>query len=93
MQKTFKQFLLSQPKILTEGKNLHMQHAEDAIVDQGYPGALNSIKQLEYIAGLLKGGADSKVKITTKYDIAIIFLLIEILTCFILVILTALFKI
>lgn len=68
MQKTFKQFLQSESKMLTEGKNLHMTHAEDMIVDSGYAGAVESIKQLEYVAGLLMGGADSKVKITTKYD-------------------------
>jgi len=68
MQKTFKQFLQSESTLLTEGKNIHMTHAEDMIIDRGYEGAVDSIKQLEYVAGLLTGGADSKVKITTKYD-------------------------
>jgi len=65
---TFKQFLQPDSNMLNEGKNVHMEHIEDSIINSGYEGAINSIKQLEYVAGLLMGGSDSKVKITTKYD-------------------------
>ena len=61
MQPTFKQFL-------AEGKNVHMTHVEDSILDQGIDGAEKSIEYLEHVAHILKGNTNKHIKITTKYD-------------------------
>ena len=59
---------LSEIKILTEAKNVHMTHVEDSILDHGIAGANKSIEYLDHVSHILKGNTNKKVKITTKYD-------------------------
>ena len=49
-------------------KNLHLEHLEDEILNQGISGAMESIKMLEDLGKFLSEDATSDVKITTKFD-------------------------
>lgn len=53
--------------LLTEAKNLHMEHIEDEIVNSGAEG-VDAVR--EYITGLLDllDGSDSQSKLTVKWD-------------------------
>lgn len=53
--------------MLTEAKNLHMEHIEDEIVNSGAEG-VDAVR--EYITGLLDllDGSDSQSKLTVKWD-------------------------
>ena len=48
-------------------KNLHLEHLEDDIVNQGKAGGLNSIKMLRELGKMLTEPSSS-VNITTKWD-------------------------
>ena len=53
--------------LLTEAKNLHMEHIEDEIINSGAEG-VDAVR--EYITGLLDllDGSDSQSKLTVKWD-------------------------
>ena len=59
--KSFKSFM-------TEDKNLHMTHAEDAVIDGGIKGTRNVINYLRDIRDMLSGSAKSAVNISVKWD-------------------------
>lgn len=59
---TFKDFLL------TEAKNLHMTHLEDAVIDGGVNGTRNVILYLRALRDMLAGNTSAPVSITTKWD-------------------------
>lgn len=59
---TFKDFLL------TEAKNLHMTHLEDAVIDGGVNGTRNVILYLRALRDMLAGNTSAAVSITTKWD-------------------------
>jgi hypothetical protein len=51
-----------------EGKNVHLEHIEDEVLNRGVTGAREAINFLQALRNMLAGHADSKVNITTKWD-------------------------
>ena len=51
-----------------EGKNVHLEHIEDEILNNGVSGARSAINFLQSLRNMLAGNAESKVNITTKWD-------------------------
>jgi hypothetical protein len=51
-----------------EGKNVHLEHIEDEIINRGVTGARESINFLQSLRDMLAGHSNSKVNITTKWD-------------------------
>ena len=60
--KRFSQFLLS------ESKNLHMTHAEDAVIDGGVTGTRNVINYFRGIRDMLSGKSGTSVNLSVKWD-------------------------
>jgi hypothetical protein len=61
----FSKFLTESSK---EGKNVHLEHIEDEILNRGVAGARDAINFLRSLRDMLAGNADTKVNITTKWD-------------------------
>jgi hypothetical protein len=61
----FSEFLTESSK---EGKNVHLEHIEDEILNRGVAGARDAINFLRSLRDMLAGNADTKVNITTKWD-------------------------
>lgn len=59
--KSFKQFI-------TEEKNLHMTHAEDAVIDGGVNGTRNVINYFRALRDMLSGNAKAPVNVSVKWD-------------------------
>jgi hypothetical protein len=55
---------------LTEaaGKNLHMEHLEDMVFNEGVKGTRDAINTLRNVRDMLAGHSKSRVNITTKWD-------------------------
>lgn len=53
---------------LSESKNLHMEHLEDAIFNEGSAGTVEAIRFLESVTEMLSGNSKSSVNITVKWD-------------------------
>ena len=51
-----------------EGKNLHLEHLEDEVLNGGVNGTRGAINFLQSLRDMLAGHSDSKVVITTKWD-------------------------
>ena len=51
-----------------EGKNVHLEHLEDNILNRGVTGARESINFLRSLRDMLAGHSSTKVNITTKWD-------------------------
>lgn len=51
-----------------DGKNLHLEHLEDEILNKGLKGASASVKLLEELGDMLSGGSFKPVNITVKWD-------------------------
>jgi len=51
-----------------EGKNVHLEHIEDEVLNRGVVGAREAINFLQALRNMLAGHAESKVNITTKWD-------------------------
>ena len=51
-----------------EGKNLHLEHIEDQVLNRGVAGAREAINFLQSLRNMLAGYADTKMNITTKWD-------------------------
>jgi hypothetical protein len=51
-----------------EGKNLHLEHIEDQVLNRGVAGAREAINFLQSLRNMLAGHADTKMNITTKWD-------------------------
>lgn len=60
--KSFNRFLLN------ESKNLHMEHLEDSIFNEGSSGAINALKFAESVKDMLAGNASSSFNVTVKWD-------------------------
>lgn len=60
----FKDFLTEEK----EGKNLHLEHIEDEVLNRGVSGTRDAINFLQSLRNMLAGHADSRVNITTKWD-------------------------
>lgn len=54
--------------ILTESKNVHMEHLEDLVFNEGYNGALNALNYVESVRHMLSQGTGTANKITVKWD-------------------------
>ena len=55
-------------EFLSESKNLHMEHIEDAIFNEGSKGTVEAIRFLESVTDMLSGNSKSSVNITVKWD-------------------------
>ena len=55
-------------KYITEEKNLHMTHAEDALLDGGVTGVRNVINYFRGIRDMLSGNTAAPVKLSVKWD-------------------------
>ena len=51
-----------------EGKNLHLEHIEDEVLNRGVLGTRDAINFLQSLRDMLAGHSSSKVNITTKWD-------------------------
>jgi len=51
-----------------QGKNLHLEHLEDEVLNGGVAGARGAINFLQSLRDMLAGHAQSKINITTKWD-------------------------
>lgn len=51
-----------------EGKNLHLEHLEDEVLNGGVVGTRAAISFLQSLRDMLAGHADTKMNITTKWD-------------------------
>jgi len=60
--------MLSFKKFITEEKNTHMTHAEDAIIDGGVAGTRVVIDHLRALRDMLAGNSKSSVNISVKWD-------------------------
>jgi len=60
----FKEFLTES----NEGKNLHLEHLEDEVLNRGVVGVKQSIRFLESLRNMLAGHSETKINITTKWD-------------------------
>jgi len=61
--KSFRQYTT-----LTESKNLHMEHLEDAVFNEGTNGVLDAIRFLESVSDMLSGSGKGKSNLTVKWD-------------------------
>lgn len=61
----FKEFLAESVK---EGKNVHLEHIEDEVLNRGVPGARDAINFLRSLRDMLAGSSSTKVNVTTKWD-------------------------
>ena len=58
-------------EILTEdkgGKNLHLEHLEDEIINYGIDGGRAAINFLQSLRDMLSGSARSSINMTVKWD-------------------------
>ena len=55
---------------LTEaaGKNLHLEHLEDEILNFGIAGGRSAIQFLQSLRDMFKGGSKSSLNVTVKWD-------------------------
>lgn len=51
-----------------EGKNVHLEHLEDEIINKGHPGIMQVVATLQGLSDMLGGHADHKYKVSTKWD-------------------------
>jgi len=51
-----------------EGKNLHLEHIEDEVLNRGVAGTRDAINFLLSLRDMLAGHAESRVNVTTKWD-------------------------
>jgi hypothetical protein len=61
----FNQHLLMESK---DGKNVHLEHLEDNVLNNGVSGAREAINFLRSLRNMLAGHSDVKVNVTTKWD-------------------------
>lgn len=60
--------MLSFRQFITEEKNLHMQHAEDSVIDGGVNGTRNVINYFRALRDMLSGNAKAPVNVSVKWD-------------------------
>jgi hypothetical protein len=60
--------MLSFTQYITEEKNLHMTHAEDAVIDGGVEGTRKVINYLRAIRDMFAGNTTRKINMNTKFD-------------------------
>ena len=52
----------------TEGKNLHLEHLEDEVLNNGVNGTRAAINFLQSLRDMLAGNTKSSVNVTVKWD-------------------------
>ena len=62
---TFKQYLIETVK---EGKNLHLEHLEDEVLNHGVDGTRAAINFLQSLRDMLAGNAKRSVNVSVKWD-------------------------
>ena len=62
---TFKQYLIEAVK---EGKNLHLEHLEDEVLNHGVDGTRAAINFLQSLRDMLAGNAKKSVNVSVKWD-------------------------
>jgi len=55
-------------EILTEGKNPHMTHLEDLVLDSGYAGAVEALRYATGVRNMLSSGKGKASQVTVKWD-------------------------
>jgi hypothetical protein len=60
--------MLTCKQYLNEEKNLHMTHAEDAVIDGGVNGTRNVINYFRALRDMLSGNTKAPVNISVKWD-------------------------
>ena len=60
--------MISFTGFLTEEKNLHLEHLEDEILNNGITGTRKAINFLQALRDMLAGNAKSGVNVTVKWD-------------------------
>jgi hypothetical protein len=51
-----------------EGKNVHLEHIEDDVLNNGSSGAINALTFLRSLRNMLAGHTGTKMNVTTKWD-------------------------
>jgi len=51
-----------------EGKNVHLEHLEDEVLNRGVVGARQAINFLQSLRNMLAGHSETKINVTTKWD-------------------------
>lgn len=54
--------------MLTESKNVHLEHLEDLVFNQGYAGAIAALDYVESLRHMLAEGTGTTTKLTVKWD-------------------------
>ena len=54
--------------LLTEQKNLHLEHLEDEVLNGGVNGTRSAINFLQSLRDMLAGSSKSRVDVTVKWD-------------------------
>jgi len=65
--RNFAHFLLNE-QAESAGQNVHLEHAEDAIFDEGHEGGRSAAHYIHSLANGLRGKHGPDFKVTTKYD-------------------------
>ena len=60
--------MLSFKTFATAGKNLHLEHLEDQIIDKGAEGGKQAVAFLKSIRNMLDGNSRTSVNVTVKWD-------------------------
>ena len=71
LEKLFGEQMISFKEMLTEdkaGKNLHLEHLEDEILNFGVDGGRAAINFLRSLRDMLAGSSRSSVNMTVKWD-------------------------
>ena len=55
-------------ELLLEGKNLHMEHLEDAVLNDGRKGVYAALNFVKSVTDMLDGNASRGINITVKWD-------------------------
>ena len=56
--------------LLTEQKNLHLEHLEDEVLNGGVTGTRSAINFLQSLRDMLAGSSNSRLDLTVKWDAA-----------------------
>lgn len=54
--------------LLTESKNVHLEHLEDLVFNSGYAGAQEALNYIESLRHMLAEGTGTTAKLTVKWD-------------------------
>jgi hypothetical protein len=66
--KSFINFVVESKEFITEAKNLHLEHVEDEILNNGVDGGRDAINFIQSLRDMLAGTAKSSVNLSTKWD-------------------------